>query len=381
MGKSYGHFKREEVLRILQLRQKGWSYRRIGEVLSRGGNAGGSIKRFLERNKHPLPWMAKAFDVYEHARDMYERSLKKREIPRKKAKLASNDKLKSRVIDLLVSEQASPRDISIRIKEEPTDVRIGRTAIYEFIKRERPDLKEHLRLRGKVRKQRVVRRGSHFKTGAPEKRRIDERPVWVWDRSEYGHYEADTIHSHRGGSGCAILTVREMKSRMRWYFIVVDLKAETTLAVLQGFLRMMPAHMRKTLTVDNGPENALLYKLETVFSGFKVYYCHPYSAWERGAVENANGELRWYFPKGTDFKNIPYRDLRDTQDKLNRRRMQCLGGKSAAMMFQEALENPPLIQIAPTSVLSSAAAIYEAAASLRFEQKSGLYLPSPAQLS
>ena len=32
-----------------------------------------------------------------------------------------------------------------------------------------------------------------------------------------------------------------------------------------------------------------------------IYYCHPYSAYERGSNENGNRMIRRKVPKGTDF--------------------------------------------------------------------------------
>jgi IS30 family transposase len=376
--KEYKHFCHVEIVSILQMREKGVGFREIGKWLGRGENAGGSIKRFLDANKHPFPGISKNLDVHQRARAMYEQAQKRRKIPRKKSKLESDPELKEKVIELLVNEQASPRDISFRIPDELPGKSIAYTTIYQFTKTNRRDLREHHRLKGKERQQRVKRKGNSRKKGAPAKTNIDQRPPWVWDRTEFGHYEADTMHSCKNGSGFAILTVREMKSRRRWYFRIADLKAETTLAVLQGFFRQMPLHMRRTLTVDNGPENEHLYKLEKVFPGLRVYYCDPYCAWQRGSVENANKDFRWYHPKGTDFKNVSPEEVWSTQDKLNRRRMLCLKGKSAEMVFQNALNHPPQIHVVGPEVLSSKKALFEAV-DLHFEQSSGLYLPSPAQ--
>ena len=38
--------------------------------------------------------------------------------------------------------------------------------------------------------------------------------------------------------------------------------------------------------------------------GTTVYFAHPYSSWEKGAIENMNGLVRQYIPKKADFKGI-----------------------------------------------------------------------------
>ena len=376
---KFQHFSQDEIAFMLKMRREKDSFRKVAKKLGRGENAAGSIKRFLDRNRHPFPALWKDLDIYEQARWIYERAVARRKIPRKNTKLASNPELKEKVIYYLVEEQASPRDIAYRIEEDLPGQSIAYTTIYNFTKNDRTDLKEHLRQRGKARKQRVKRKGSRFKREKPSKRNISERPPWVEDRSEFGHFEADTIHSCKNGSGYATLSVRELKSRYRWYFIIPNLEAETTLAVLRGFFRQLPEHMRRSLTIDNGSENEHLHRLEGIFPGVKIYYCDPYCAFQRGSIENTNGEYRWYFPKGIDFKDVAYKQVIAVQDKLNRRRMICLNGKSAEMVFQEALANPPLIQLASADTLGVEQK-FSQAVDLRFEQSSGLYLPSSTQL-
>lgn len=40
-----------------------------------------------------------------------------------------------------------------------------------------------------------------------------------------------------------------------------------------------------------------------------IYFADPYSSWQRGSNENANGPLRKFFPKGHDFAKVPEEEL------------------------------------------------------------------------
>jgi transposase, IS30 family len=316
------------------MREKGSSIREIAKTISRSVS---TVNDELKRNRHWSPSVWRRMNGYEKAKYADDQAKKRRAAPRNERELLKSEKLRNRVIQLLVEEQAAPLDISLRIPEEFPGESISPRAIYNFIKKNRPDLKQYLRIRGKPRRQRVVQRRSRFKAGAPEKKRIDTRPESVETREEIGHYEADTVVSCKHGSGNAVLTIIERSSRKRFYFWIPNLEAATVLAVLLPFFRALPASMRKTLTVDNGSEFASLHQLEVKLGRFKVYHCYPYRAWERGSVERSNRELRWYFPKGTDFASVSRKELGDIEARINRRRMPCLQKKSAQQVFEQAL--------------------------------------------
>lgn len=335
---EYEQLTRAERDLIYTMRSSGGKIREIGRALRRSAS---TISRELGgRNRHLFPVVERRMTALEKSAYAQAKAVSRRKIPRKNKKLSCDAELRQEVVRLLDLEEASPRDISFRIADKFPGKSLSYTTVYNFTKYERPDLRAKHRLRGKSRRQRLTPRRSKVKEGALAKRNINQRPEVIARRLEYGHYESDTIHSLRNGSGFAILSLRELKSRMRWYFLLGDLKAETTLAILQGFFRLLPAHMRRSLTVDNGGEFAILPKLEQTFPGMQIYYCDPYCAWQRGASENCNGEFRWYFPKGTDFKNIPLQNIWATQDKINRRHMVVLGGRSAQNVFQQALKGP-----------------------------------------
>ena len=73
-----------------------------------------------------------------------------------------------------------------------------------------------------------------------------------------------------------------------------------------------------TLTMDNGNEFAQHKRVANALLA-KVYFAHPYCAWERGANENTNGLLRQYFPKGTNVKTITQAKIRQAANRLNDR--------------------------------------------------------------
>jgi len=158
----------------------------------------------------------------------------------------------------------------------------------------------------------------------------------VFEKREIGHFEVDTVVSCKGGKG-GVLALRERVTRQRQYAIIADLKAETVLPVLRAMLLQWPCKYRKTAPLDNGSEFSTteMVKLESFFPGLKIYYTDPYAAWQKGSVENSNAEVRWYYPKGTDFSKVSKDEIRKNVAKINRKPMKCNGWSSSQEMFDK----------------------------------------------
>ena len=95
----------------------------------------------------------------------------------------------------------------------------------------------------------------------------------------------------------------------------------------------------QTITVDNGSEFQDWEGMTRAMTGdgerTHIYYCHPYSALERGSNENGNRMIRRKVPKGTDFTGITVDDTLRVQRWVNEYPRGILGGRCAARVLME----------------------------------------------
>ena len=158
---------------------------------------------------------------------------------------------------------------------------------------------------------------------------IDRRPEIINQRGRVGDAEADFIESGRSGAG-RILTVADRKLRVSFLEKVLPVTIKN---VNRAFIDIQKRYPElKTITTDND----LLFKQHEAleaFLGVKIYFCHPYHSWEKGTIENINGEIRKHIPKGSDVSRFSPRFIRSIENTINDRYMECLGFRTP----QEAL--------------------------------------------
>ena len=67
----------------------------------------------------------------------------------------------------------------------------------------------------------------------------------------------------------------------------------------------------------------------------KVYYCHPYSSWERGTNEVTNKMIRRKIPKGTNFDDRTEEEVEGIENWINGYPRKIHGYRSAGELFEE----------------------------------------------
>ena len=127
----------------------------------------------------------------------------------------------------------------------------------------------------------------------------------------------------RAGSRAVLLTLTERVTREEIIRKLPDRKAITIRRAIDRLERNTPNFREKfrSITTDNGPEfleyDLLKRSVRRKGDRFQLWYCHSYAAWEKGSNENHNRMIRRFFPKGTDFGEIPQREIRRVQDWMN----------------------------------------------------------------
>jgi IS30 family transposase len=319
--------------RIADLRAGGASMRAVAAVLGRPAS---TVSRELASNTDPddpdrryLPYAAHRAAAARRARP-------------KPAKLVTNQPL-ANYVQAGLDQRWSPEQISHALREDHPDdgqMRVSTETIYQAL---------YLQARGGLRREVAAalrtgrtRRKPHRDPAARTPRFIDpmvmisDRPAQVEDRAVPGHWEGDLILGADGVS--AIGTLVERTTR---YVLLVHLPtgrtAEAVRDQLVATMTTLPAHLRGSLTWDQGAEMAA-HRSFSVATDMPVYFCDPASPWQRGSNENTNGLLRQYFPKGTDLSMHGPADLEHVAQQLNGRPRKTLDWETPAQRLRALLQ-------------------------------------------
>lgn len=256
-------------------------------------------------------------------------------------KLANDYELAEYIERKIADEHRSPAAVLIDMELEGVhfEVSVCEKTIYNYITNGiflRITNKD-LPLRGESKRDyKKVRRAAR----TPRGESIEHRPAEVDERKEPGHWEMDTVKGTRRSKKC-ILMLTERVSRNEISLPMYGATMENVVAALNGLERKwgdLFSKVFQTITVDNGSEFADCKGMEaSIFGGkrTKIYYCHPYSSYERGSNENLNKMFRRIFPKGTNFDDVPDEEIIAAADWMNNYPRKILGRTTAARVFNE----------------------------------------------
>lgn len=170
---------------------------------------------------------------------------------------------------------------------------------------------------------------------------IEKRPQEINERISFGHWEMDCVV---GKSRKTLLVLTERLTRKELIIPMKNQKAASVVAALDSLERKygkaFPA-VFKSITVDNGSEFADCYGMERSKyrkgKRTRIFYCHPYSSYERGSNENQNKLIRRHLPKGTNFDRISLTTIRCIEKWINNYPRKIFDYHTSEEFFQQQL--------------------------------------------
>ena len=294
------------------LLNKGYSHRAISKVLGRGHN---TISYEIKENGGLFQYNAK--NAHQYAQTT------RKDTRMEWSKIEHNEEMKAYIIEGL-KKHWNPDEISGRMKREKKPWYASKTAIYEWLwSVYGQKYCEHLYSRRYRKKKRVKKTE---RVMIPNRVGIDKRPETINNRTEAGNWERDTIVSRKGCSG-GISTGSERVSRL---IDATKVKSMSTFEHMEAIRKQQERYLTLSETFDNGIENKAYEIL-----GIPAYFCRPYSSWEKGGIENANKMIRYFFPKGTNFRKVSQKKIDEAVSFINNKPRKILGYKTALEVARE----------------------------------------------
>ena len=207
----------------------------------------------------------------------------------------------------------SPEQIAGRLPKDHQDKSIHWETIYRYIYSEKArsrKLFEYLPRKHKKRRCKFGR--STRRSRIPDTVSIHERPSEIENRTTCGHGEGDAVVGRYHKSG--IHTQVERKTRYLSAKLIKNFTADETQRAQHQIFNQPPTKAKKSTIADNGVEFTNHKQFD-----LPVYFCDPYSSCQKATNENANGLIRRYLPKKTDFRRITKQDLGDIVTEIGNR--------------------------------------------------------------
>jgi transposase, IS30 family len=327
MRTKYVHLTLIDRDRIKALLDDGFGARKIARTL---GISHSTVSRELCRNVRSSQSQHGRPGTYEPLVANQKAYVRRRTAKFQGKKLETNPALRAYVIAGLQAGW-NPDEISGRLKRTGGREYVSKTTIYEWLYSAHGQTYCQYLAR---RRYRPKRRHGPLKPGLaiPNRVSIRQRPLGATNRSRYGHWEGDTLVSGKFTRSTASLVVAsERKTR----YLAARLVPNLTGGVVSQAMSELLAHKAvASLTLDNGVENHEHQRI-TDLTGAAIFFCDPYSSWQKGGVEHANKLLRGYIPKGSDLGSYGPDYIQWVVDRINNKPRRCLGYKSALELAVE----------------------------------------------
>lgn len=337
MRQPYKHLSYVSRLKIESLRRAGVTISKVAEII---GCDQSTIYRELKRGTYVhlnSDYTEEKRYSPELAQQRYDDLTSKRGRP---LKLGNDYEFAHYIEKRIGVDKLSPCAVIAELNvHNPFKTHITKQTLYKYIDKGifLTISNKNLPIKGRKSRKPITKRQKRANAGTS----IERRPKDIDARSEFGHWEMDTVVGKKGESTHSLLVLTERKTR---YELVRLLYQHTAAAVVDALNTLERKYgddfkrLFKTVTVDNGSEFADVKGMEKSFYSedkrFPVYYCHAYRSSERGSNENQNRLVRRHLPKGINFDDKTDDDIQIIEDWINDYPREMFNGHTARERYQ-----------------------------------------------
>ena len=135
--------------------------------------------------------------------------------------------------------------------------------------------------------------------------------------------QMDTVKGRRE-KGAALLTMLLLKYDILLLFLLPDLTSDSVVNVFDFLTNILGVDVFQRLfpviLTDNGSEFQRVEDLEYTFFGDQrclLFYCDPYTSWQKGELEKDHEYIRYVIPKGRDMGQYTQNDILLLMNTIN----------------------------------------------------------------
>lgn len=173
---------------------------------------------------------------------------------------------------------------------------------------------------------------------------IELRPDIINNRERFGDWELDTVVGTSKGKHECLMTLTDRKIRFE---IIAKLEGKTSEEVvnkmkkIKSIIKNNLNDIIKSISTDNGSEFSAWKEIQKILNT-TVYFCHPYSSFEKGTNEKHNGIIRYFIPKGELIENYSNKDIENIANWMNNYPRKIFGYKTPIEMLREEIKDDNL---------------------------------------
>lgn len=170
---------------------------------------------------------------------------------------------------------------------------------------------------------------------------IDNMNAYLELHPDANIVEMDTVIGKQEDKKC-IMTLYFRNSKLMLMFLIDKYKTKAVSDVFKKLRKELGYDLFKKMfeivLTDNGWEfskpDDIEFDHNTGEKLINVFYCNPYSSWEKGGIERNHEFIRYIIPKGITFDQLTNKNIIDMMNNINNVKRKSMGFKTPYELFK-----------------------------------------------